>query len=74
MTKDEILNIVNNISEVKHQEGDFWRWEIIKTIARHRGGRLTTDTAQKAICNAAKYMPDMYLVNEFQSKNGWNNE
>jgi len=59
---------------VKHQEGDFWRWEIIKTIARHRDGRLTTDTAQKAICNAAKYMPDMYLVNEFQSKHGWNNE
>jgi hypothetical protein len=65
MTKDEILNSVNNISEVKHQEGDFWRWEIIKTIARHRDGRLDTDTAQKAIINAAKYMPDMFLVQAY---------
>ena len=65
MTKDEILNIVNNISEVKHQEGDFWRWEIIKTVARQREGFLNTDTAQKAICNAAKYMPDMFLVQAY---------
>ena len=65
MTKDEILNIVNNISEVKHQEGDFWRWEIIKTVARNRGGLLNTNTAQKAICNAAKYMPDMFLVQAY---------
>ena len=65
MTKDEILDIVNNISEVKHEAGDYWRWEIIKTIARHRDGRLDTDTAQKAICNAAKYMPDMFLVQAY---------
>jgi hypothetical protein len=65
MTKDEILNIVNNISEVKHQEGDFWRWEIIKTVARNRYGLLNTNTAQKAICNAAKYMPDMFLVQAY---------
>ena len=73
MTKDEILDRINSIAK-NMQDGDIWRWEIIKTIARHRDGRLTTDTAQKAICNAAKYMPDMYLVNEFQSKHGWNNE
>ncbi len=64
MTKDEILDIVNNIADMA-KEGDYWRWEIIKTIVRHRVGRLDTDTAQKAICNAAKYMPDMFLVQAY---------
>ena len=64
MTKDEILDIVNNISDMA-KEGDYWRWEIIKTIARQREGFLNTDTAQKAICNAAKYMPDTFLVQAY---------
>jgi len=72
-TKSRILNTVNKISK-NMQDNDYWRWEIIKVLVRHRDGDLSTDTAQKAIIDLAQYMPDLFLVNEFQSKNGWNND
>jgi hypothetical protein len=69
-TKDEILDTIKSISE-NLQDNDYWRWEIIKVIVRHRDGDLSTDKAQKAIIDLVKYMPDLFLVqaymDEFQS-------
>jgi hypothetical protein len=69
-TKNRILNTVNNISKLM-EENDYWRWEIIKVIVRHRNGDLSTPKAQNAIIDLVKYMPDLFLVqaymDEFQS-------
>jgi len=69
-TKNRILNTVNSIAK-NMQDNDYWRWEIIKVLVRHRDGDLSTDTAQNAIIDLAKYMPDLFLVqahmDEFQS-------
>jgi hypothetical protein len=69
-TKDEILDIIDSISK-NTQENDYWRWEIIKVLARNREGNLSTQQAQNAIIDLAQYMPDLFLVqayiDEFQS-------
>jgi len=38
-TKDEILDIINSIAK-NLQDGDIWRWELIKILVRHREGHL----------------------------------
>ena len=69
-TKDEILDIIDSISK-NTQENDYWRWEIIKVLVRHREGNLATEAARRAIIDLAQYMPDLFLVqayiDEFQS-------
>jgi hypothetical protein len=53
------------------ENDDYWRWEIIKALVRHRDGDLSTDKAQKTIIDLARFMPDLFLVqayiDEFQS-------
>jgi hypothetical protein len=66
-TKSRILNTVNKISKLLG-ENDYWSWEIIKVIVRHRDGDLSTDKAQKAIIDLATFMPDLFLVQAYMDE------
>jgi hypothetical protein len=76
-TKSKILNTVNKISKLM-EENDYWRWEIIKVIVRHRNGDLSTPKAQNAIIDLVKYMPDLFpvqaYIDEFRADHGENND
>jgi hypothetical protein len=76
-TKSRILNTVNKISKLM-EENDYWRWEIIKVIVRHRNGDLSTPKAQNAIIDLVKYMPDLFpvqaYIDEFRADHGENND
>ena len=67
-TKDEILDIINSIGK-NLQDGDIWRWELIKILVRHREGHLLTKTARMAIIDLANYhYTHLQAMEEFQSK------
>ena len=66
-TKDEILDIINSIGK-NLQDGDIWRWELIKILARHREGHLLSKTARMAIIDLANYhYTHSQAMEEFQS-------
>jgi len=66
-TKDEILDIINSIAK-NLQDGDIWRWELIKILVRHREGHLNTNTARMAIIDLANYhYTHLQAMDEFQS-------
>jgi len=72
-TKNRILNTVNKISKLM-EENDYWSWEIIKVLVRHRDGDLSTQKAQNAIIDLARFMPDLFpvqaYIDEFQCQEG----
>jgi len=63
-TKDEILDVIKSISK-NTQENDVWRWEIVKILVRQREGHLTAEIARRGILNLARYMPELFLVQEY---------
>ena len=74
MTKDEILDRINSIAK-NMQDGDIWRWEIMKVLVRHREDQLTSKTASKAIVDLAHYhYTHLQAMDEFRSNRGEAND